>query len=193
MVRTQLYNFYSAGNSANADDGDEVLELRNGPPTAAAGVKSSNGRYAWQKQETHKGRFEVSDPAGTSWAGWGFWNVLFASPSSANAALPVKWRDNPVFRRNPSGMFSAVISAEFRNELLAKGVPALSPAVGHTAVPRLTDTMNFNMNTTFKPVDGAWGRNGPPYNKRWLHSDMKGMAFFYTHALFESLVQKGGL
>jgi hypothetical protein len=50
-----------------------------------------------------------------------------------------------------------------------------------------------HMNTTFKPEGGAWGRSGEPYGQRWLHGDMKDMAYFYTHLLFEKLVDEGEL
>jgi len=42
-----------------------------------------------------------------------------------------------------------------------------------------------------KPDNGAWGRSGDPYDERWLHNDMQNMAFFYTHKLFEKLVDLG--
>ena len=47
------------------------------------------------------------------------------------------------------------------------------------------------MNTTFKPDGNAWPNRGNPYYQRWLHSDMQNMAFFYTHKLFEELVELG--
>jgi len=49
------------------------------------------------------------------------------------------------------------------------------------------------MNTDFKPEGGLWGRNHKDYGKRWLHSDMKDMAYFYTHKLYKELVELGGL
>jgi len=86
-------------------------------------------------------------------------------------------------------MFSSSITPEDRNEILAKGLPALSPAAGKTAI--FAENRAFNMNSAFKPDADAWGRSGEPYQKRWLHNDMENMAFFYTHKLFEKLVELG--
>jgi hypothetical protein len=61
-ANTAVYNFWSSG--------DEVFELYDGTPFSGSNIQDLN-RYAWHKQETHKGRGAL-DPAGTSWAGWGF-------------------------------------------------------------------------------------------------------------------------
>jgi len=217
LSSTSVYNFYSSGDSANSGDGDELFELLDKTPTFAAGITSSKGRYAWQKQETHKGRGAL-DPAGTSWAGWGgAFNFMYQPPcvtstwsgvsgpgmmstqngtpnpppSQTEYTLFSELGEHPVFLRSPSEMFSSNITSAARNELLAKGIPALSPAAGKTAV--FDENRAFNMNTAFKPENGAWGRNHEDYEKRWLHSDMKDMAFFYTHNLFDKLVKEGSL
>ena len=49
------------------------------------------------------------------------------------------------------------------------------------------------MNVTFKSDGGVWGRDHGDYGKRWLHNDMREMAFFYTHKLFKHLVVQGDL
>ena len=36
----------------------------------------------------------------------------------------------------------------------------------------------------------GWGRSGKPYNARWLHGDMKDMAYFYVYPLFYKLQGK---
>ena len=131
----------------------------------------------------------VSTWSGVS--GPGFW---CSNPNSAfhESILLTELGEHPVFRRNPSAMFSSNLTFAARNEILAKGLPALSPAAGKTAIPYLTSSKNFNMNTAFKPDNGAWGRgDNHMYKKRWLHSDMEDMAFFYTHKLFEKLVKLG--
>ena len=202
LTGTAAYNFYSSGDSANSADGDQLFELLEETP--ATGTPPPFRRYAWQKQETHKGRNEF-DPAGTSWAGWGFAKheeqvsadpptytmVRDYSVAAANATAatnPLAFAEAPVFRKNPPGMFTNSIPAALRNELLAKGIPALSPAAGKTEMDSLGDN-NFNMNTDFRPEGGAWGRNHEDYETRWLHSDMKDMAYFYTHRLFDKLVE----
>jgi hypothetical protein len=84
---------------------------------------------------------------------------------------------------------------EWRNALLAKGIPALSGSTGRTELNSLPtpDQRNIDMNTVFKSDGNAWGRSGVPYYQRWLHSDMNDMAFFFTHKLFEKLVEEGVL
>jgi hypothetical protein len=160
---------------------------------------------AWQKQETHKGRGAL-DPAGTSWAGWGFEHPTYETningvvytfdrypdAAAANAAPAAQLRDIPVFIHRPQAMFASVVSTNNLNEILAAGIPALSPSTGKTEISTLEDN-NFNMNLAFRPEGGAWGRNHEDYEVRWLHSDMKDMALFYTHKLFDKLVEEGSL
>jgi hypothetical protein len=193
LAATTTYNIYSTG--------DQVFELRaETPPT----VTFPPDRYTWQKQETHKGRGGL-DPAGTSWAGWGFEHPTYETningivytfdrypnAMAVNAAPPGQLRDIPVFRHNPSWMFTSSIPPALRNELLAKAIPALSPSAGNTAI--LDADFAFDMNVTFKPDGGVWGRDHGDYGKRWLHNDMREMAFFYTHKLFKHLVVQGDL
>jgi len=208
LTGTAAYNFYSSGDSANSEDGDQLFELLDKTP--ATGASPPFRRYAWQKQETHKGR-GAFDPAGTSWAGWGFAKheeqassdpptytmVRDYSVAAANATAatnPLAFAEAPVFLKNPPGMFTNSIPAALRNELLAKGIPALSPAAGKTFLSPLTSSRNFNMNTDFKPEGGTWPRdNNHLYKQRWLHSDLKNLAYFYVHKLFDQLVQEGGV
>ena len=156
------FHFYS--------DGDEVFELRATTPDIFSGALASLGRYAWHKQETLKGR-GTATLVGTSWAGWGFEHPTYMTningviytfehyPTAAavNAAPATKLRDIPVFRYNPTAMFTNTIPAATRDEILAKGIPALSPAAGMTAV--FDKYHAFDMDTAFKPAGGAWGRD----------------------------------
>jgi hypothetical protein len=166
------------------------------------------------KQETLKGR-GTETLVGTSWAGWGLeraftyqmpcvtssWsgvagpgfmishNGAFPPPAVQTASvLLAELDEHPVFRRNPSSMFTNTIPVAVRNEILTKGIPAISPSAGIVAFgfpPGTIGTRNLDMNIDFKPAGGAWGRIHEDYGKRWLHNDMKDMAFFYTHLLFE--------
>jgi len=219
---TELYNYYSSG--------DEVLELFSGSPTSLEGIefwsKQTWGRYAWHKQEVHKGRF-VQDvaPDGTSWAGWGFahsyvyqepvvtssWsgavgpgfnmitpNGAFSPPAvQSESVLLSELGEHPVFLRYPASMFTNTIPIATQNEVLAKGIPALSePAGGQIvnikdAAGNPLPNRNINMDTVARP--NGWGRNHQVLGTRWLHSDMKNMAYFYNHKLFENVIANGGL
>jgi hypothetical protein len=117
-----------------------------------------------------------------------------AAANATAATNPLAFAEAPVFLKNPPGMFTNSIPAALRNELLAKGIPALSPAAGKTFLSPLTSSRNFNMNTDFKPEGGTWPRdNNHLYKQRWLHSDLKNLAYFYVHKLFDQLVQEGGV
>jgi hypothetical protein len=90
-------------------------------------------------------------------------------------------------------MFGRNISRDDRNKLLALAIPALSSAAGNTKLRSLPNDNQQNMNFAFKRDDYAWGRYHDDYKERWLHSDMKDMAYFYTYKLFNKLVKEGKL
>ena len=100
---------------------------------------------------------------------------------------------HPVFDRGEPAMFSATISESDVNRILAYNVPAVSSATGKRRLPANCPVVgNLNLNTTdFK--SNEWGRNHPVYTKRWLHSDVKDMAFQCVYKLFEDIVTKGEL
>jgi hypothetical protein len=197
-----LYNYHSSG--------DEVLELNNVAPSLSTGAGGlfnlfpTRKRYSWHKQEVFKGRDMA---VGTSWAGWGFLRtapestyaqtLIYPDAATANQATPAQLADQPVFRWNPSGMLTNSIPAALRNELLAKGIPALSGATGTMSVSITDDSgnaipgRNQDMNSVARP--NGWPRLHAVYEDRWLHSDLKDVAFFYTFKLFENLVTTGVL
>ncbi|MGI6495418.1 MAG: hypothetical protein ACOX5G_04910 [Kiritimatiellia bacterium] len=218
---TTLYNYYSSG--------DEVLELFSEAPDNNEGMVPSDtltwGRYAWHKQETHKGCGAL-DPSGTSWAGWGFadpprmrvfsgtgptGNILYdyvpntATNKAAMLAylagdpiLPLDFfEENVIFKDNPPEIFLPEIPADTRNEILAKGIPALSGPTGRQSVGirdgagNLLPGRNIDMNEVERP--NGWGRTNQHFVQRWLHGDLKAMAFFYNFKLYEDVVSKGGL
>ena len=73
---------------------------------------------------------------------------------------------------------------------LAKYVPAVSSPVGGTPTFDNPDRFN-NLNSSAYRV--GWGRSHNVYGQSWLHSDMKDMAYFYVHPLYDELRQKGSL
>ena len=81
-------------------------------------------------------------------------------------------------------MNSAVISQNLQNELLAKGIPALSPPCGAGAIIQGMAT-NKDMRS-FKGND--WSQITPIDKRQWLHSDIKDKAFFYIHSFFAELL-----
>ena len=94
--------------------------------------------------------------------------------------LPISTlQTEPVFYLNPSGMNSVVISQNLQNELLAKGIPALSPPCGAGSVNGIAG--DYDMTT--QKMNG-WGRDG----NQWLHSDVKNMAYYYVYKIFDDLL-----
>jgi hypothetical protein len=200
-VASKAYNFYSTG--------DETLEIYNGTPSAAEGIKFHLGlpvvtgteRYAWHKQEIYKGRGgegELEAIFGTDMAGWGFekkkvgdYLYPFYSASQANAEDPQTFTTMPVFRWNPQVMFANTISQTNKNMLLSKAIPALSIPAGDRTLTSIALEKNIDMNIMGRP--NGWGRTHDTYGTRWLHSDLKNVAYFYVHPLFTKFVEKGEL
>jgi len=162
---------------------------------------------AWHKQESFKGRIVSNDPvawlSATGWCGWGFRSVMGTDPltgksfyipvysaAEANAMQPDDFRTDTVFNPSPTAMFSSNITFQTRNELLAKGIPALAPAAGCAGIfVQNRSLMEQDLNEgSYKP--NGWGRSGNRYEDRWLHGDMKDMAYFYVYPLFYKLQGK---
>ena len=114
------------------------------------------------------------------------------SKAEANAADPADFATNPVFEHKPAFMFRKHISRDHRNEILAKGIPALSEATARHVITKLDNFIdnNIDLNTSMK---NGWGRNHPKYGERWLHSDIKDMAYLYVYKAFDKMVEKGDL
>jgi len=110
--------------------------------------------------------------------------------TQANGASPSELQSNPVFTHKPSTLFSSSIAQSDINELLARGIPALSPPTGGNKV----NSFNHNYDVNGDDFKNGWGR-GPTssYGTRWLHSDMKDMAYPYTHVLYDTMVSEGDL
>ena len=192
-------NFYSSG--------DEVLELymKKHNPSFYNGVSPSGhwgDRYSWHKQELYKGRYSVLGFMGTTdWSGWGFkknalgFKVWSADEANAVADLSV-FATNTVFSPSPNSILNPNASRLETDFHLAQGIPALSPPTGRTSLAA-KGVPSFDMNAPeFKP--NGWPRvqaaaESDELGDNWLHSDIKDVAYFYTHKVFEKIVEVGGL
>lgn len=175
-VLNYAYNYYSSG--------DEIFELYPGTPGAFSGGLFHLEQYAWQKQEIFKGCFGLGS---TDEAGWGFSGAY--TLEEANAATPENLRTNTVFRQEPAEMFSSNIVSQTRNEILGLGIPALSGALGRNHIKLPGWIKDYNMDSN---KGAGWPRSGF-YADRWLHSDLKDVAYPYTYTLFDRFVLEGGL
>ncbi len=212
LDKTTIYNYYSSG--------DEVFELSESVPQQF-GMFEGNcylnwpvvdttfpylhfgdviqiemARHSWQKQECLKG---INFVVGTTTAGWAFhsyalnsaWFKVYSPSEAANLVATGSITNNPVFKRSPAEMFQPTITQEKQDEIIAYAIPALSSAVGNT---RIIDNSinNFNLNDEDAYKNG-WGRNHMQYGVRWLHSDMKDMAYYFTYKFFLQIKSVGGL
>ena len=192
-------NFYSSG--------DEVLELyaESQNPAWYNGVSPSGNwgdRFSWHKQEIWKGRKSLLGFMGTTdWSGWGFRTegLLNSCVWSAEAASVVTdfsmFKTNTVFCLYPESMTNSVNPRLVIDAHLAQGIPALSPPTGSISLePKI---VSFDMNSEQFRTE-RWPR--PPASigsgdlgDNWLHSDVKNVAYFFTHKLFQKIVEVGGL
>ena len=183
-----VVNFYSTG--------DEVLELAaNNYVHSWTGVSGSLGHYSWHKQELFKGRGGIG---GTDWSGWNIEeNVLGIdkiSVAEARTMTESDFRTNTVFYCYPSSMNSTNIALLVRGAHLAQGIPALAPSAGHTYFgdETLDDDMIDLDNLLKVPRPNGWPELSD-YPNRWLHSDMKDVAYFYNYKFYEKATEKGNL
>ena len=89
--------------------------------------------------------------------------------------------------------------ARFRYDLLARGLPALSPAAGSTPFPVLggrSSVVNYDLEDQGRRVGGNWpaeGHGSPLTRDRWLHSDFKNVALPFVYPLFQTMINRGSL
>lgn len=202
-VARYAVNFYSTG--------DEVLELSvDNDIDVMTGVTMSLGQYSWHKQELFKGRAVLGTEhwGATQWSGWGFSMSLIPT-----ATFPVSTRKytavqaaamsftqlcaDPVFNPYPASITNSVMPLLVRAAHLTQGIPALTPPAGRLGLDNvLGDNRHFDENLN-NGEDGISKPNSPPnrynYGMRWLHSDMKDVAFWYNYKLYEKFIEVGGL
>ena len=118
-------------------------------------------------------------------------NVVGYTPDQAANAAPDDLMRVPVFAHTPEWAFEwekydDMLVRENKTGLLNHVVPAMSQAAGRC---ELKVAENRNLNTdTFR---NGWGRKGGTYKVRWLHCDLKDMAYFYNFRAWDSIVSDG--
>jgi hypothetical protein len=87
-------------------------------------------------------------------------------------------------------------NVQVRADVLGRGIPALSLATGANSIGVFDN--NFDMNST-DPDTGfqtGWPQkrlDNAKLRSRWLHSDLKAVAYPFNHKLHDKFVQLGGL
>lgn len=85
-------------------------------------------------------------------------------------------------------MFSSPISSEVCNSILAKGLPALSPPIGFSAICESSSGFrNFDCNIVSQRV--LWPRHSSSEYPGWRHSDIKNIAFPFVSGLFTRFME----
>lgn len=117
------------------------------------------------------------------------YDLLFTN--GVDGVTPEQLRGTTVFHPNPECLFTNSIPFEARNAILAKGIPALSyPAGGFIMGLQLTNH-EIDLNGGSFRING-WGRqNQDPFHLDWMHGDMKDMAYYYIHKLYDDFLEKG--
>ena len=192
-------NYYSKGE-------DVLADFEGTFPTVWDTITFNLGRNAWVLQEKWKGR--PSGIAGSEHMGWGFnlrdeeYNpkaLLLGAHLNANDANSLI-TDNSLLKTKPfftksdpkNGQLfaSGIIDFDFRNELLAFALPALTTAVGgwngENVLPSIFINKTVDMN---EYVSGLWPRR----DKTWLHSDIKEVSLPYVYDVLKDLTVKGAM
>lgn len=202
-----VYNYYSSE--------DEVFELRqdvemDDKVKPLAGFDAS--QYSWQKQEIGKGAdmwlnvlIDESEALGISdvSGGWGFhkpkfwrwWPIIedflaVYSAAQARAASDDKLMQNPVFAHTPEKAYEW---EKYDNEytrtqklgLLCHVVPAMSESAGHVGLGKPV------IDRALQAMKNGWGRDVLHYGTRWLHCDLKDMAYYFNFNAWENIVADG--
>lgn len=160
---------------------------------------------------------------GRSQGGWGFnaaWRGRFVpsgpdrllggrfellTPATAARIADAQLLAHPFFRPFEERMLHLPASTpasplndmtRIRYDLLARGIPALSPAAGSTPLPAGGGITNYDLEERGRPAGGGWpteGHRSPLSQGRWLHSDFKNVALPYAHPLFAQMINRGRL
>ena len=175
-------NFY------NVNGRSDIISLTNWHRWFLGNTTYSCGKMVWPL-------------AGTLHGGWGFhcWEETvegepeFVMHSAAEANAMVEdgsVTNDPVFSIAGTQLNNRNATQDDIWLSLAKHVPAVSSPVGGINLESAT-VPSFNLNGS--SYRDGWGRNDNVYLDKWLHSDMKDMAFFYVYPLYNDLLTKGNL
>lgn len=203
----EVYNYYSA--NEGTESGDEVLELQERTPKATTGFElfGGKGRFSWQKQELFKGRERNTESmlegfVSSDTMGWGFELDQYdgqVSVATVNGYDEKTFREHPIFWHNPPEILGSDASAILtqRDHLLAQAIPALSQATGKVFLSNIGGNHNYNCQRFVSNEGVSWPRGAFSESNqlggRWLHSDIKDLAFPFARMLFKSIILEGAL
>ena len=147
-------------------------------------------------------RYKVVDnevvPFGGRWYFlWMPWNSRRYSAEVAReivaAGLQSAFRNVPAFRPRPEELFDFTnrdFAEANRDKLLGFAIPALSPAVGRPYESKSVGKAQ-DMDKVCEECDRC--AREKPYETRWLHCDLKDMAYRHNYKLYDRFVEVGTL
>jgi hypothetical protein len=200
-----VYNFYSSGEEVLRNDPfppDDLLGLAETAVIDNVWNDTPYASYLWCLSEKEKGRMLTDLILGSSHGGWGYntnYGTLTFPPSqSVVAALtPSQLQTNPVFNTDVDGQLFTTSGSTFADlnqiPILSDTIPAVSYCVGANAVPDPgIVVLNINMQTQ---CETGWpaSLSGGFEAGFWYHSDMREVAYSYTHTLLDDIVTFGNL
>ena len=208
------YNYYSEGDEV-FELADDIWWLSGFRPVMDGYYDVS--RHSWQLQEIAKGVDSLANVivdnnpsegiVGHS-GGWGFHNTIIEERVIGNiihkkavrvydsaqtaAASPTALMRVPVFAHSPQwtyewSRYNNKLTRERKTGLLCHVVPAMSEAAGRCEVGGKVANRNLDSDD----YRNNWGRNDGTYNTRWLHCDLKDMAYYYNHPAWVAIVGDG--
>ena len=112
--------------------------------------------------------------------------------NAAHVASSEQLRIDPVFNHTPPVILSENLLSSDIDEILARGVPALSGPVGAVPMINLPPSREKNLNIDANIVNcPSWPRRLEPTWNGWLHSDVKDIAFPFVRSVFINIT--GGI
>ena len=181
------YQYYSTG--------EDVLNNSDGA------LPSVGAERSWINQEMRKGTWLITIGPGNGEAGWGF-NYSYTnergfviSPSEADELTDAQIRTNSFFAllddEDLYGANGSTLAQQptVYGRLLADAIPALSSAMGRN---QLNDFGAGQINMMDQQNGWPAARlSDPELGHRWLHSDLKNVAFLYVYELFDDIASRG--
>ena len=114
--------------------------------------------------------------------------VANALSESALRGAPVFYDEEPSWLMPPG-----TISRQQIDEMLAKGIPALTPSLGTTSLKQKPKKYEeYDLMEKRHSVNDCWLKRNVD-GQNWLHNDMKDVSYFGVHKLFDEILTKGGM
>ena len=105
------------------------------------------------------------------------------------------YRTQPYFYRNPESILQndAASIHNSRDYLLTYGIPAMTQAVGRKLLGLNGQEYNLQDIYIDRIPNVLWARTGEAFKNRWLHSDVKDVAYPFVRAFYKNILEKGSL